>query len=88
MLSRLRSPRLTLSCSHALTISQTMAPKLDNSARKSIACGVCVVLIIIGFAAAELAIFVGGKFKPLSSAATCPRLNVTDGSVLTLRKDV
>lgn len=37
---------------------------------------VAAIVIIVGFAASELAIWKSGDYKPLSSNVTCPTINV------------
>jgi hypothetical protein len=59
--------------------------------KKRVSCGAILVLVIlVGFAASELGIWMNGKYRPISASQACPTLNMTamPGNAITFKKSL
>lgn len=57
---------------------------------RGLLCAVAVLIFVVAFGASILAIWVGGKYKPLSADQACPTLNLASlpGNQLVFKKNV
>lgn len=69
----------------AVDDTQEPLPPVQKS-NKWIYITVGVIVVLLCFAASELGIYVGGKFKPLSASAACPIIDLSAFPVVEYKK--
>jgi hypothetical protein len=57
---------------------------------KGVVWGVVVLVVLVGFAASELGIWINGKYRPISASEPCPTLDMAavPGNAITFKKSL
>ena len=70
-------------------VTSDMAGSPGSAAHKrGLYCVIAIVVIVIGFAIAELAIFVGGQYKPLAASTQCDEIPLPSNATFSFEKQL